>query len=100
MEDTDLTQTVECNLFGKSFNLRCTQKQKKCLQEAIEEIQKKASAMMRDNPALTPDFVAILLAIEAQSSLILERSTQRPFEKKAQQLIEKMKATLSRDKNE
>ncbi|MGN1280436.1 MAG: cell division protein ZapA [Succinivibrio sp.] len=99
MTYSEKTQTIECNLFGKSFNLRCADRQKKSLQEAIESLQQKASAMMRENPSLTPDLAAILIAIDAESSLIRERSTQRPFEKKAQQLMEKMKAELIRVKN-
>ena len=59
---------VQFTLFGQSFKLRCEASQKEKLEKAAATIEAKGAQLMRNNPSLTPTQVAILVALDLEST--------------------------------
>ena len=94
MTDTTQTEGVEIlsfSVFGQSYTLKCRKDQKENLLQAISVVQTKTAKLLRDNPTLGPQQVAILTAIEIQSALQNFANHNTPFQKKAFEQIRKMK---------
>lgn len=98
-KSADGIENVAFSVFGESFTLRCRKGQKESLLKAIANIQTKASKMLRDNPTLSPQQTAILIAIETESSLQNFINANTPFQTEASNLILKIKATLQNSQN-
>ena len=59
---------VQFTLFGQSFKLRCEASQKEKLEKAAATIEAKGAQLMQNNPSLTPIQVAILVALDLEST--------------------------------
>ncbi len=87
-------ENLSFSIFGQSYTLKCKKEQKENLLEAINVVQTKTAKLLRDNPTLAPQQVAILTAIEIQSSLQNFTTTNTPFQKEAFDQVRKMKRSL------
>ena len=93
------TENVTFSLFGITFTLRVTADKIKGLRESIASIQSKSLQMMRENPTLSPQQTAVLIALESENRLRDYLENSSPFEALAQQKIETIKATLKHNLN-
>ena len=87
-------ENLSFSIFGQSYTLKCKKDQQQNLLEAINVVQNKTAKLLRDNPTLSPQQVAILTAIEIQSSLLNFTNHNTPFQKEAFEHIRKMKRSL------
>ncbi len=94
--DTSI-QTVTFSIFGESFTLRCRKDQIEQLQNSIRSIQDKTSRMLRDNPTLTPQQAAILIAIETENALQGYMHTNTPFQDEAFEILKKVRDLLGKN---
>ena len=89
---------VQFTLFGQSFKLRCDATQKEKLEKAAASLETKGAQMMQNNPSLTPIKVAILVALDLESTKTDKITLTSPFEKQAYKLIHNMKDNLNKCK--
>ncbi len=89
---------VQFTLFGQSFKLRCEASQKEKLEKAAASLETKGAQMMQNNPSLTPIQVAILVALDLESTKTDKITLTSPFEKQAYKLIHNMKDNLNKCK--
>lgn len=89
---------VQFTLFGQSFKLRCDATQKEKLEKAAATIEAKGAQLMQNNPSLTPIQVAILVALDLESTKTDKITLTSPFEKQAYKLIHNMKDNLNKCK--
>lgn len=92
------SEFVTCSVFGESFKLRCSKKDKLKLSRAVTAIESKCAKMLKESPFLRPVQAAILVALNTQSELIEYKDSKKTLPDEAKILVEAIKAELLGDK--